>query len=191
MASYNGRAAYSPSAPPLPGTDEPSIAHPYHPTTTYSVPSYAPSPPSARPHSPSPPSTRPHSSSSSSYAHFSYTAFPPDTHPDVIRSFQMVDSDHSGFIEDKELQQALSSGYQNFSLRTIRLLIFLFKNPTESSLRIGPKEFAALWSCLGQWRGLVKENCSHQKSELKKLYEMFCCVLKWGNLTVKIRVYTG
>nr|GME05904.1 probable calcium-binding protein CML48 [Ipomoea batatas] len=146
MASYNGRAAYSPSAPPLPGTDEPSIAHPYHPTTTYSVPSYAPSPPS----------TRPHSSSSSSYAHFSYTAFPPDTHPDVIRSFQMVDRDHSGFIEDKELQQALSSGYQNFSLRTIRLLIFLFKNPTESSLRIGPKEFAALWSCLGQWRAVFE-----------------------------------
>lgn len=49
----------------------------------------------------------------------------------------MVDRDHSGFIEDKELQQALSSGYQNFSLRTIRLLIFLFKNPTESSLKIG------------------------------------------------------
>ncbi|XP_019164235.1 PREDICTED: probable calcium-binding protein CML48 [Ipomoea nil] len=152
MASYNGRAAYSPSAPPLPGTDdEPRIAHPYHPTTTtYSVPSYAPSPPSA--------SARPHthsSSSSSSYGStpsFSYTAFPPDTHPDVIRSFQMVDRDHSGFIEDKELQQALSSGYQKFSLRTIRLLLFLFKNPSQSSLRIGPKDFAALWSCLGQWR---------------------------------------
>lgn len=66
----------------------------------------------------------------------------------------MVDRDHSGYVEDKELQEALSSGYQRFSLRTIRLLIFLFKNPSESFPRIGPKEFAALWSCLGQWRAI-------------------------------------
>ncbi|KAG2674417.1 hypothetical protein I3760_13G134400 [Carya illinoinensis] len=65
----------------------------------------------------------------------------------------MVDRDRSGFIDDAELQQALSSAYQRFSLRTIRLLIFLFKNPNDP-LRIGPKEFAALWSCLGQWRGI-------------------------------------
>ncbi|CAN6560072.1 unnamed protein product [Malus baccata var. baccata] len=63
----------------------------------------------------------------------------------------MVDRDRSGYIDENELQQALSSGYQRFSLRTIRLLIFLFKSPTDS-LRVGPKEFAALWTCLGQWR---------------------------------------
>ncbi|CAN0900486.1 Probable calcium-binding protein CML48 [Linum grandiflorum] len=79
--------------------------------------------------------------------------FPPGTHPDVIRSFQMVDVDRSGYIDDKELQQALSSIYQRFHIRTIRLLIFLFKNP-HHSLRVGPKEFAALWSCLGQWRAI-------------------------------------
>lgn len=62
--------------------------------------------------------------------------FPPGTHVDVIRSFQMVDRDRSGFIDDAELQQALSSAYQRFSLRTIRLLIFLFKNPNDP-LRIG------------------------------------------------------
>lgn len=49
----------------------------------------------------------------------------------------MVDRDCSGFVEEKELQQALSSGYQRFSLRTIRLLIFLFKNPSEYFPRIG------------------------------------------------------
>ncbi|CAN4119215.1 unnamed protein product [Withania somnifera] len=68
----------------------------------------------------------------------------------------MVDRDHSGFVEDKELQEALTSGYQRFSLRTIRLLIFLFKNPSEYFPRIGPKEFAALWSCLGQWRSMFE-----------------------------------
>lgn len=67
----------------------------------------------------------------------------------------MVDRDRSGFIDENELQQALSAGYQRFSLRTIRLLMFLFKNP-QDSLRIGPKEFTELWSCLGQWRGIFE-----------------------------------
>ncbi|XP_057484212.1 probable calcium-binding protein CML48 [Actinidia eriantha] len=84
-----------------------------------------------------------------------YSDFPSGTHPDVIRSFQMVDMDRSGFIDESELQRALSSGYQRFSLRTIRLLMFLFKNPNDS-LKIGPKEFAALWSCLGQWRTIFE-----------------------------------
>ncbi|KAF7805714.1 putative calcium-binding protein CML48 [Senna tora] len=84
-----------------------------------------------------------------------YTSFPPGTHPDVIRSFQAVDRDRSGFIDEKELQQALSSGFQKFDLRTIRLLMFLFKNPNEP-LRIGPQEFAALWSCLGHWRAIFE-----------------------------------
>lgn len=52
----------------------------------------------------------------------------------------MVDGDCSGFIEENELQQALSSDYQRFSLRTIRLLIFLFKNPSEYFPRIGEFE---------------------------------------------------
>ncbi|CAN4119214.1 unnamed protein product [Withania somnifera] len=97
----------------------------------------------------------------SSYGYYQNTPnyasfFPPGTDPQVIQSFQMVDRDHSGFVEDKELQEALTSGYQRFSLRTIRLLIFLFKNPSEYFPRIGPKEFAALWSCLGQWRSMFE-----------------------------------
>ncbi|VFQ87779.1 unnamed protein product [Cuscuta campestris] len=150
MASngFGGGESFSPSAPPLPATDEPCLAHPYHPpsalhppTTTHSVPSYAPetySVPSYAP--PATPSLQQSSSNygpSPSHGYDSYSAFPPGTHPDVIRSFQMADLDHSGLIEDKELLQALSTGYQKFSLRTIRLLISLFKNPSESSLRIG------------------------------------------------------
>lgn len=67
----------------------------------------------------------------------------------------MVDSDRSGFIDAKELQRALSSGYQQFSLRTIRLLIFQFGNPADPH-RIGPKEFSELWNCLGQWRAIFE-----------------------------------
>ncbi|XP_015577637.1 probable calcium-binding protein CML48 isoform X2 [Ricinus communis] len=79
------------------------------------------------------------------------SGFPPDTSQDVIRSFRMVDRDGSGYIDENELQQALSSGYQRFNMRTIRLLMFLFKNSLDA-LRIGPNEFSALWNCLGQWR---------------------------------------
>lgn len=119
MASFGryGSQSYAPSAPSLP--EEQSYG------------SEVPPPPPA---------------TSNSYAHqthshgqdYSYgrSGFPPGTHPDVIRSFQMVDSDRSGFIDENELQQALSSGYQRFSLGTIRLLMFLFKNPNEP-LRIG------------------------------------------------------
>ena len=44
----------------------------------------------------------------------------------------MVDMDRSGFIDESELPRALSSGYQRCSRRTIRLLMFLFKNPNDS-----------------------------------------------------------
>ncbi|KAI3974763.1 hypothetical protein MKX01_037559 [Papaver californicum] len=82
-------------------------------------------------------------------------SFPQGTNPEIIRSFHTVDKDGSGFIDEKELQEALSFGYQEFSLRTVRLLMFLFKN-TYDPLRIGPNEFAALWSCLGQWRAIFE-----------------------------------
>ncbi|KAL0460051.1 UNVERIFIED_CONTAM: putative calcium-binding protein CML48 [Sesamum latifolium] len=85
-----------------------------------------------------------------------YSLFPPGTHPDVIRSFQMVDRNQNGYIEERELQEALTWSYQKFSLRTLRLLIFLFRSSNESSCRIGPKEFADVWSCLGQWRAIFE-----------------------------------
>lgn len=62
--------------------------------------------------------------------------FPPGTDPDVVRAFQIVDRDGSGFIDERELQQALCTGYRRFDARTIRLLMFLFRNPSEP-LRVG------------------------------------------------------
>ncbi|KAI8524344.1 hypothetical protein RHMOL_Rhmol13G0143200 [Rhododendron molle] len=125
--SYHSQS-YAPSAPPAPDPNGSGYPYPPAPTNYYGHTSYG------------------------SHGH---SDFPPGTHPEVIRSFQMVDRDRSGFIDESELQLALSSGYQRFSLDTIRLLMFLFKNPRESQ-RIGPKEFAALWSCLGQWRAIFE-----------------------------------
>lgn len=63
--------------------------------------------------------------------------------------------DRSGFIDAKELQQALTNAYQKFSSRTIKLLMFQFRNPSDPN-RTGPKEFAELWSCLGHWRAIFE-----------------------------------
>ncbi|KAF6152947.1 hypothetical protein GIB67_039654 [Kingdonia uniflora] len=54
--------------------------------------------------------------------------FPPGTDPTVVSCFQMADQDRSGLIDDKELQGALSSYNQSFSLRTVHLLMYLFTN---------------------------------------------------------------
>lgn len=132
MASFvrYGSQSYAPSAPSLPEE---------HNTTSTTSSPYQP-PPGSHGHSSSSYSYGQmgfspygHSGSFSSSASYSYgcVGFPPGTNPDVIRSFEMVDRDRSGFIDDNELQQALSSGYQRFSLRTIRLLISLFKNSND------------------------------------------------------------
>ncbi|KAG9459100.1 hypothetical protein H6P81_003608 [Aristolochia fimbriata] len=173
---------YSPSAPPLPdysqqeqqqqpssqghsypsqGHSYPSQGHSYpsqghsYPSQGHSYPSQGHSYSSQGPSYQHPPSSYGYGPSAS-YGYSSFPSqsanFPPGTHPEIIRSFQMVDKDRSGFIDEMELQAALSSGYQKFSLRTIRLLMFLFKNPNDSSSRIGPTEFVALWNSLGQWR---------------------------------------
>ncbi|KAJ8492421.1 hypothetical protein OPV22_014142 [Ensete ventricosum] len=78
------------------------------------------------------------------------SVFPPGTDPNVVACFQAADRDGSGFIDDHELQQALSSYNQSFSLRTVHLLMYLF---TSSNVRkIGPKEFTAVFYSLQNWR---------------------------------------
>lgn len=56
------------------------------------------------------------------------SAFQPGTDPAMVSCFQMADQDGSGFIDDKELQRALSAYNQSFSLRTVHLLMYLFTN---------------------------------------------------------------
>ncbi|KAL2557389.1 putative calcium-binding protein CML48 [Forsythia ovata] len=161
MASHSSRQPYSPSAPPVPDSDQYRVGHPYHPPPNHL--SYAPI---TQPHPQStttstlgsipthPPS---HGYEYNPYQQLNnYSLFPPGTHPDVIRSFRMVDRNQNGYIEEKELQEALAWNYQKFSLRTLRLLIFLFRNPNDPSCRIGPKEFAEVWSCLGHWRAVFE-----------------------------------
>ncbi|XP_074558904.1 putative calcium-binding protein CML48 [Curcuma longa] len=141
MAEYGGLKpdSYAPSAPPMPDSFSatlPSSGERGHPTLppSYSYP-------------------YPSSSASPWDSGAGGGYFPPGTPPEVIRSFQAVDRDRSGFIDESELQAALSSSYHRFSIRTVRWLMFLFKNPSNTT-KMGPIEFASLWACLGQWQAI-------------------------------------
>ncbi|XP_008786888.1 calcium-binding protein CBP-like [Phoenix dactylifera] len=82
------------------------------------------------------------------------SAFPPGTDPNVVACFQAADRDGSGFIDDKELQQALSSYNQSFSIRTVHLLMYHFTN--SNVRKIGPKEFSSLFYSLQNWRAIFE-----------------------------------
>ncbi|OMO67979.1 Calcium-binding EF-hand [Corchorus olitorius] len=82
------------------------------------------------------------------------STFPPGTDPNVVACFQMADQDGSGLIDDKELQRALSSYNQSFSLRTVHLLMYLFTNT--NTRKIGPKEFTSVFYSLQSWRGIFE-----------------------------------
>nr|XP_043612147.1 calcium-binding protein CBP-like [Erigeron canadensis] len=79
------------------------------------------------------------------------STFPPGTDPNVVACFQAADHDGSGVIDDKELQRALSSYNQTFSIRTVHLLMYLFTNT--NTRKIGPKEFTQVFYSLQNWRG--------------------------------------
>ncbi|XWS56308.1 hypothetical protein CRYUN_Cryun09bG0074800 [Craigia yunnanensis] len=83
------------------------------------------------------------------------SAFPPGTDPNIVACFQMADQDGSGFIDDKELQSALSSYNESFSLRTVRLLMYLFTN--SNTRKIGPKEFTSVFYSLQNWRVIFEK----------------------------------
>ncbi|KAI3716579.1 hypothetical protein L1987_67548 [Smallanthus sonchifolius] len=147
---YNTGNTTTPSAPPVPDSQpQPGVAYPYRPPPPSQQPNYAYN--YGQTQNPNVGTVY----GAGEYEYPPVPSFPRGTHPEVIRSFQMVDLDRSGFIDAKELQQALNSGYQKFNIRTIRLLMFQFRNPNDP-FRTGPKEFADLWSCLGQWRAIFE-----------------------------------
>ncbi|KAG5552507.1 hypothetical protein RHGRI_010555 [Rhododendron griersonianum] len=168
-------APYAPQPPP-------PTQNPYAPppsSTPYAAPSapYAPSgpkPPKDKPYGGSPTAgypaqAQPSYGSSSPFASLVPSAFPPGTDPSIVACFQIADRDGSGLIDDKELQGALSSYNQSFSLRTVHLLIWeqeregeRAKSGNRETLHPcwvdvrGPKEFTALYYSLQNWRSIFE-----------------------------------
>ncbi|KAE8098736.1 hypothetical protein FH972_016777 [Carpinus fangiana] len=139
----HGQTPYAPTAQPYGAAPS---APPYDhkpPKDQHSSASSAPAtayPPSAQGYSP--------------FASLVPSAFPPGTDPNVVACFRIADQDGSGLIDDKELQRALSSYNQSFSLRTVHLLMYLFTN--SNTRKIGPKEFTALFYSLQSWRDIFE-----------------------------------
>lgn len=143
----------TPSAPPAYGSKPDKPPKDNHPSYG------APPPPSISgyptpSHGPGHGSTYPPPGSSSPFASLLPSTFPPGTDPNVVACFQVADQDGSGLIDDKELQRALSSYNQSFSLRTVHLLMYLFTN--SNSHKIGPKEFTSLFYSLQSWREIFE-----------------------------------
>ncbi|PON31904.1 Parvalbumin [Parasponia andersonii] len=161
-------SGYGYGAPPPPQKEQyHQDHHNYQPSPQYATP-YAP--PSA-PYKPDKPPKEGYSSYgagsgsggayppppgyASPFASLVPSSFPPGTDPNVVACFQVADQDGSGFIDDKELQRAISSYNQSFSLRTVHLLMYLFTN--SNARKIGPKEFTALFYSLQSWRGIFEQ----------------------------------
>ncbi|KAJ4706330.1 Calcium-binding EF-hand family protein [Melia azedarach] len=153
-----------------PPTSQPYAAQPYaaqpYAAQPYAAQSYPAQPgaPHAAPSAPSyggppPPSPGGYPPASGSYgnpfAALMPSSFPPGTDPSIIACFQLADQDGSGLIDDKELQRALSSYNQSFSLRTVHLLMYSFTNT--NSRKIGPKEFVQVFHSLQNWRAMFEK----------------------------------
>ncbi|XP_049400654.1 calcium-binding protein CBP-like isoform X1 [Solanum stenotomum] len=128
------------------------------PSAPYGDPNKPPKDSHSQPSAPyggyhAPPPAGPYGASSP-FASLVPSAFPPGTDPNIIACFQLADQDGSGLIDDKELQKALSSYNQSFSLRTVHLLMYLFTNT--NTRKIGPKEFTSVFYSLQEWRGIFE-----------------------------------
>ncbi|KAJ6741766.1 CALCIUM-BINDING PROTEIN CML48-RELATED [Salix viminalis] len=152
----------SPYGAPPPGTkppkDKPQASAPGgypsapggYPSAPYGAPPPGTKPPKDKPQASAPGGYPSAPYGSSPFAALLPSTFPPGTDPSIIACFQVADQDGSGIIDDKELQRALSSYNQSFSLRTVHLLMYLFTNT--NTRMIGPKEFSPLFYSLQNWR---------------------------------------
>ncbi|KAJ6332082.1 hypothetical protein OIU76_010464 [Salix suchowensis] len=143
----------SPYGAPPPGTKPPkdktqASAPGGYPSAPYGAPPPGTKPPKDQASAPGGYPSAPYGSSP--FAALLPSTFPPGTDPSIIACFQVADQDGSGIIDDKELQRALSSYNQSFSLRTVHLLMYLFTNT--NTRKIGPKEFSPLFYSLQNWR---------------------------------------
>ncbi|KAM9776956.1 peflin [Syngnathus typhle] len=81
---------------------------------------------------------------------------PPGVNPEAYQWFQSVDTDHSGFINLKELKQALvNSNWSSFNDETCLMMINMF-DKTKSS-RMDLFGFSALWDFMQKWRALFQQ----------------------------------
>ncbi|XP_060948586.1 peflin [Limanda limanda] len=81
---------------------------------------------------------------------------PPGVNPEAYQWFQTVDTDRSGFINPKELKQALvNSNWSAFNDETCLMMINMFDKTRTG--RIDLFGFSALWEFMQRWRALFQQ----------------------------------
>ncbi|XP_051519332.1 peflin-like [Myxocyprinus asiaticus] len=81
---------------------------------------------------------------------------PPGVNPEAHQWFSSVDTDRSGYINQKELKQALiNSNNSTFNDETCIMMLNMF-DKTKTG-RIDVFGFSALWTFLQQWRALFQQ----------------------------------
>ncbi|XP_041811451.1 peflin [Chelmon rostratus] len=81
---------------------------------------------------------------------------PPGVNQEAYLWFQSVDTDHSGFINLKELKQALvNSNWSSFNDETCLMMINMF-DKTRSG-RMDLFGFSAMWDFMQRWRALFQQ----------------------------------
>ncbi|KAK2830171.1 hypothetical protein Q5P01_018102 [Channa striata] len=81
---------------------------------------------------------------------------PPGVNPEAYQWFQTVDTDHSGFINLRELKQALvNSNWSAFNDETCLMMINMFDKTRTGQIDLFG--FSALWDFMQQWRALFQQ----------------------------------
>ncbi|XP_051949584.1 peflin-like isoform X2 [Xyrauchen texanus] len=81
---------------------------------------------------------------------------PPGVNPEAYQWFSSVDTDRSGYINQKELKQSLiNSNNSTFNDETCIMMLNMF-DKTKTG-RIDVFGFSALWTFLQQWRALFQQ----------------------------------
>ncbi|CAN1319400.1 Calcium-binding protein CBP [Linum perenne] len=140
---------YGSSAPPQSQQygSAPSYGSPPY-GSSYGAPAGSNKPPKENPYAASAPGGGigypPSAPYGSSFTSLLPSTFPPGADPSIVACFQIADQDGSGFIDDKELQRALSSYNQSFSLRTVHLLMHHFTNTSTRTIGESLSSFASI-----------------------------------------------
>ncbi|KAM9824069.1 peflin [Neosynchiropus ocellatus] len=164
MSFYHGQG-YPVGGHPPPGSPYMSGGAPYRPAAPYGGPAGHPGAPygsyGAQPHGGQYPGgpyggygAPPHGAP---YGHHAPAGnMPPGVNPEAYQWFQTVDTDRSGFINQKELKQALvNSNWSAFNDETCLMMINLF-DKTRSG-RIDLFGFSALWDFMQRWRAMFQQ----------------------------------